>query len=178
MTTAECAVTATPMPAVSADEFRHAMAGLSAAVHIITSDGPHGQVGFTATAVCSVTDSPPTLLVCLNRSASAHAALTANAVLCVNTLTGEQQDLSNLFGGKTAMAERFAAGSWTPGATGISTLDGAAIHFECRVTQTTSVGTHDVLFCEVLAVRRDTDLASLVYLDRQYHVLPPRPLPL
>ena len=50
--------------------FRDAMACVGAAVNIITTDGPAGLAGFTASAVCSVTDSPPTLLVCLNRGAS------------------------------------------------------------------------------------------------------------
>ncbi len=45
--------------------FRDAMAHVGAAVNIITTDGPAGRAGFTASAVCSVTDTPPTLLVCL-----------------------------------------------------------------------------------------------------------------
>ena len=47
--------------------FRDGMALLAGAVNVITTDGPHGRAGFTATAVCSVTDQPPTLLVCMNR---------------------------------------------------------------------------------------------------------------
>ena len=42
--------------------FRDAMAHVGAAVNIITTDGPAGRAGFTASAVCSVTDTPPTLL--------------------------------------------------------------------------------------------------------------------
>ena len=80
------APTTAPAP-IAQQDFRDAMAGLAAAVNVITTDGPHGRFGFTATAVCSVTDSPPTLLVCLNRSASVHPALTAHATLCINTLT-------------------------------------------------------------------------------------------
>ncbi|MDE1167832.1 MAG: pyrimidine utilization flavin reductase protein F [Pseudomonas sp.] len=160
-----------PAPHVPRQDFRNAMAGLAAAVNIITSDGPHGRVGFTATAVCSVTDDPPTLLVCLNRSASVHPVLTANAVLCVNTLAGDQRELSNLFGGKTPMAERFAAGAWRTGDNGAPLLEGAAAGFECRISRTVDVGTHDVLFCEVLALKRDDQASALVYFDRNYHGL-------
>ncbi len=60
---------ATTMPdlvhALSKEAFREGMSRLGAAVNIITTDGPAGRAGFTASAVCSVTDSPPTLLVCL-----------------------------------------------------------------------------------------------------------------
>jgi len=52
---------------VSREQFRDAMARLGAAVNIVTTDGTAGRAGFTASAVCSVTDDPPTLLVCLNR---------------------------------------------------------------------------------------------------------------
>ena len=62
-----------------------------------------------SSAVCSVTDSPPTLLVCLNRGASVWPTFSENRTLCVNTLSAGQEPLSNLFGGKTPMAERFAA---------------------------------------------------------------------
>jgi flavin reductase len=76
------------------------MANLGAAVNVITTDGGAGQAGFTASAVCSVTDTPPTLLVCLNRSASVFETFKTNQVLCVNTLSSQQQHLSNLFGVK------------------------------------------------------------------------------
>lgn len=61
-----------PADPVSQLAFRDAMSSLAAAVNVITTDGPGGRAGFTATAVCSVTDQPPTLLVCINRSASVY----------------------------------------------------------------------------------------------------------
>ncbi|EOC0465833.1 flavin reductase, partial [Cronobacter sakazakii] len=92
--------------------FRDAMSRLGAAVNIVTTDGPAGMAGFTASAVCSVTDSPPTLLVCLNRNASVWPVFQANGQLCVNTLAAGHEALSGLFGGKTPMEERFAAARW------------------------------------------------------------------
>lgn len=50
---------ATPVSSVEKQQFRNAMARLGAAVNIITTDGPAGRAGFTASAVCSVTDTPP-----------------------------------------------------------------------------------------------------------------------
>src|SRR5271156_6308937 len=98
------------------------MARLGAAVNVITTDGPAGRAGFTASAVCSVTDSPPTLLVCLNRNASASPAVHANAVVCVNVLSEGQRDISTLFGGKTPMAARFDAARWGGTSTGAPRL--------------------------------------------------------
>ena len=59
---------------VSKTEFRNAMARVCAPVNVITTNGPAGRGGFTATAMCSVTDEPPTLLVCMN-SRSAQTGL-------------------------------------------------------------------------------------------------------
>ncbi|WP_122422799.1 NADH-dependent FMN reductase RutF [Pseudomonas viridiflava] len=158
--------------AVTQLQFRDAMSSLAAAVNVITTDGPHGRAGFTATAVCSVTDQPPTLLVCINRSASVYEAFVGNGTLCVNTLGHEQQALSNLFGGKNSQVERFAGGQWLEGLTGAPLLDGAKLALDCRISQSVSVGTHDILFCEVQDIRHESKSDALVYFGRQYHPLP------
>ena len=152
-------------------DYRNAMSRLGAAVNIITTDGPAGRAGFTASAVCSVTDEPPTLLICLNRTASVYPAFETNGVLCVNVLAPGHQELSGVFGGKTPMDERFAAGRWHTGVTGSPMLDGAAVSFDCRVVRSTAVGTHDVLFCEVASITLGDTAHGLVYFDRRYHGL-------
>ncbi|MBD9659330.1 MULTISPECIES: NADH-dependent FMN reductase RutF [Pantoea] len=159
------------LPGVERDAFRNAMACLGAAVNIITTDGPAGRAGFTASAVCSVTDTPPTLLVCLNRSASVWPIFRDNGYLCVNTLAAGHEDLSTLFGGKTPMAERFAAADWHTLASGSPLLDGALVSFDCKVAQVVSVGTHDILFCEVQALVRNDETHGLAWFDRGYHHL-------
>ncbi|MDH4573373.1 flavin reductase [Salinicola acroporae] len=161
-------------PSVSAVAFRQAMSCLPTAVYLVTTDGPGGRAGFTASAVCSVTDDPPTLLVCINRRASAYAAFADNALLCVNALGAEHETVSNAFGGKTPMAERFARAEWTTQATGAPVLVDALAHFECRVSQRVAVGTHDVLFCEIEAMSSCDGRERLLYFDRQYHRLPSR----
>ncbi len=67
------------------------------------------------------------------------------------------------------MAERFAAARWSTWATGSPVLDDAAASFDCRISHISSVGTHDILCCEVLALRRQADADGLVYFDRGYH---------
>lgn len=155
---------------VTLGSFRDAMARLGAAVHVVTSDGPGGRAGFTATAVCSVTDTPPTLIVCLNRNASAYAAVLRNGVLCVNTLAASQQTVSQAFGGKTAMAERFASATWGALTTGSPVLHGAIANFDCEIIEHKAVGTHDVLLCQVHAILSEHSGPGLLYLDRGYHV--------
>ncbi|WP_245292596.1 flavin reductase [Rhizobium sp. 9140] len=147
------------------------MAKLGAAVNIITTDGPGGRTGFAATAVCSVTDDPPTLLVCLNRSASVYEAVTTNKVLCVNTLNSGHQPLSQLFGGKTPAAERFATADWSVLTTGAPALEDALVSFDCVIEATVSQGTHDVLFCRVVSTATRAEGQALFYFDRAYHTV-------
>ena len=153
---------------VDQQAFRQGMANLAAAVNVITTDGVAGKAGFTASAVCSVTDSPPTLLVCLNRSASVFETFKANQVLCVNTLNCDQKTLSNLFGGKTPMLERFEQGEWTTLTTHSPVLENALVSFDCEVVQTVSMGSHDVLFCQVKAIQHKEGAKALMYFNRAY----------
>ena len=158
---------------VSPQDFRDAMARLGTAICVITTDGPAGRAGFTASAVCSVTDTPPTLLVCLNRAASASAAVHANGVVCVNVLGETQHAISNLFGGKTPMAERFETADWSETETGAPRLAGALVSFDCRIVNAVDVGTHAVLFCEVVEVQHGGAHGPLLYFGRGYHGLGP-----
>lgn len=151
--------------------FRDAMAHLGAAVNVVTTDGPGGRAGFSATAICSVTDSPPTLLVCLNRKASVHAAVASNAVLCVNTLGAGHQDLAQLFGGKTPQDERFAQATWSTLSTGAPVLDDALISFDCRIVDRLASGTHDILIAEIKDIRLGELREGLIYFGRRYHSL-------
>lgn len=161
-----------PTP-VNRDLFRSGMSKLPAAVNIITSLGERGRCGFTASAVCSVTDSPPTLLVCVNRSNQSHQAITSSRVLCVNTLAGPHHEaLSMTFaGGVKTMDERFAGAGWTTLVTGAPVLSEATVAFDCRVTQVATVGTHDVVFCEVLGLHQHDTCEGLVYFGRRFHHL-------
>lgn len=156
---------------VEKQAYREAMARLGAAVNVITTDGPGGRAGFTASAVCSVTDTPPTLLVCANRGNDSYPAMKTNAVLCVNTLAGAHEDLSPVFAGMTdhTMAARFEGAGWHALATGAPVLDGGLVAFDCRITQIVEVGTHDIFICSVEAVEVGSVHEGLIYYARGYH---------
>lgn len=156
---------------VSAAQYRDAMARLGAAVNIVTSIGPEGPIGFTASAVCSVTDDPPTLLACLNRLSTLNEAFKASGVFCVNVLAASQRGLSPLFAGLEGgtMEERFAAADWNVAVTGAPLLVDAVASFDCRITQVVEVGTHSVLFGEVVAITEGAACEALMYFRRTYH---------
>lgn len=152
-------------------DYRDAMACLGAAVNIVTTDGSAGRAGFTASAMCSVTDDPPTLLVCINRASSAYASVTHNKVVCVNVLSARHESLSRLFGGKVPAEQRFAAAAWSTLETGAPVLTDCAAAFDCRIEDILNVGTHDVLFCRVVALHRSVCADNLIYFGRAYHTV-------
>src|SRR5450830_867688 len=140
-------------------DFRNAMARLGAAVNIITSNGPAGRCGITATAVCSISDAPPTMLVCLNRSSAMNQVFKDNGMICINVLAAEQEARARDFAGMTgvAMEDRFADPSWQEG----------------RLHRTEEVGSHSILIVaiekiDLPAQGRD----SLIYFDRLFHRIP------
>ena len=154
---------------VSKQAYRDAMARFGASVNVVTSDGPAGKCGFTASAVCSVTDQPPTLLVCINRSSRSHPKILGNQVLCVNALNPTQQELPSLFGSQLDGEAKFSTAPWEVLLTGAPALKDASVVFDCRVSQVTEIGTHSVLFCEVVAVREGDLEECLIYFGRDYH---------
>jgi len=150
--------------------FREAMAGLGAAVNVITTDGPGGLAGCTASAVCAVTDDPPTLLVCINRASRNNAVMRKNARLCINVLSAEQRDVAMQFATKDLPIEtRFAGGVWDRLETGAPALRGAVSSLDSEVVSVTEVGTHTVFFCEVKAARTTGGLDGLIYFGRGFH---------
>jgi flavin reductase len=163
-------------PAITArqKQFRDAMSRLAAAVHIVTTDGVAGRGGLTVSAVCAVSDEPPTVLVCINRKSAMNAVLKANKVLAINTLRPGHEDLSGVFAGQggVPMADRFGPDDWTIMMSGSPVLKNALMAIDGKVVEVNEVGTHSVLFVEVLdVVLREADPA-LVYYQRGYRHVP------
>jgi flavin reductase len=158
---------------VTAEAYREAMARLSAAVNVITTDGPAGLGGFTASAVCSVTDQPPMLLVCQNRSSRQYEVFRTNGVLCVNTLGPGHEAVSSMFAGigDVPLSERFPAAHWTSLTTGSPAMREAVVSFDCKIGERKDVSTHTVLFCEVVDVAVRPEAPGLVYFRRAYRTI-------
>jgi len=159
-----------PPKALSSQDYRNAMSHLAGAVNIVSTDGPAGKRGVTVSAVVSVSDSPPTMLVCLNRNREENRFFEDNGCFAISTLCADQIELARAFAGEghLPMAERFALGKWNTLATGAPVLDRARMSLDCVVTDVQAVHTHYVIFGQIVAagpVRTDPEL---IYLDRHY----------
>jgi flavin reductase (NADH)/flavin reductase/chlorophenol-4-monooxygenase component 1 len=150
--------------------FREALARAVTPVTVVATNGPHGAAGVTCSAVSSVSDTPPTVLVCINRRSAANAVIKGNGVLSVNWLGAEQIGVSQLFAGAggVPMHERFDPLAWTTLGTGAPHSRDAVVTLDCRVVEAVEVGTHSIFLARVLAARHAENGAPLVYCQRSY----------
>jgi len=151
-----------------AAQFKQGMRSLAGAVSIITSIHAGNRYGMTATAVCSATADPPTVLACVNRVTATHRAIADARLFCVNVLRHEDRDLSGLFSGAQKLDERFRAEHWTTLATGAPVLLNALVSFDCRVVNSLDHGTHTIFLGEVERLQIGRKGKPLLYSDGQY----------
>jgi cob(II)yrinic acid a,c-diamide reductase len=161
------------MNEVGPQHYRDAMARFAGAVHVVTTDGPAGRRGTTIIATCSVSDSPPTVLVCLNRENRSNDLFVENGRFALNTLPQEMQPLAEAFSGLTGLTqdERFALGEWEVLSTGAPVLKGALAVFDCEIIDSLEHATHRVLFGKVTGLRVGDRVRPLIYFDRAYRAL-------
>jgi len=153
--------------------FREAMSRIAAAVHVVTTDGSAGRMGATVSAACSVSDNPPSILICLNRETRIHSAVLTNRCFCLNTLSDDHEEISDSFAGrdKLEMSDRFAKSEWTVLATGCPALDSARLSVDCEVHSVMEMGTHSIIVGTVTDLRMTDPGKSLLYVRRGYKSL-------
>lgn len=165
----------TGCPPMTAMTYRATMAQLAAPVHVVTTLCDGQRYGMTATAVSSVTDTPPRLLVCVNHSAQSYSRFIQSGILAVNTIAAGDHHIAAVFagaGGVKDMAERFSHGEWDALETGAPILSHALAVFDCRVIEVLRQSSHDILICDVVAVRSAELARPLLYFDRKFVPLP------
>jgi flavin reductase len=150
--------------------FRTGMRQLASGVSIVTSGTGRAPVGLVATAVCSVSIEPPTLLVSISRTASAYPAIDASGRLCVNVLGDGHADLLAAFTTPERRAERFTDPAWRLRPDAPPLLENALAAFDCHVVERFAYATHMVFFA-----RPETVLVGdgdpLLHFDRGFHRL-------
>lgn len=156
--------------AITPEEYRDAMSRYGGHVQIVTAEVDGERRGMTATAACSVSDSPPTVLVCINHSNPKNELFFQSDAFALNTLTSRHRPLADAFSGLEMLdeGERFARGEWDTLATGAPTLIGARAVFDCRVLELKPMSTHTIVFGQVVGLRLGAHDPALLYLDRRY----------
>ncbi|MFI8420051.1 flavin reductase family protein [Streptomyces sp. NPDC085479] len=162
--------TTTPQP-VASDEFRTLMSEFPTGVSVVTTHDLAGRPwGMTCTALCSLSASPPALLVCLRAESPTLAALLESGTFAVNLLHGEARSTAELFA--SGDADRFDRLPWSPGPGGPHLVRQTHAIADCGVSRTADGGTHTVVFGEVVGVTTTPERSPLLYGRRSYGTWP------
>lgn len=152
---------------VSALDFRAAMRRFPTGVTIVTTVVKGKPYGFTANAFTSVSIDPPTILICVNRQASAHPMISQSSIFCVNILAREQVEIARRFADPALRSARFEGIATHAAATGAPVIDDVLAFVDCELAEEQTAGTHTIFLGTVVATGvRDGD--PLGYYNADY----------
>ena len=155
---------------ITTDLFRQAMGLFPGAVTLITTGRGDDRRGITATAVCSVSDSPPSLLACVNRKTETCARISRTGRFSVQLLDDSSDHIALGFAGKLQGADKFSIGDWCQTAQGQPRLLTALACLSCRVLTESDSGSHRIFVAEIEeAILAPGD--ALVYARSRFHRL-------
>jgi len=152
--------------AALADAMALAMRRLAKAVCIVTTRYEGQRMAMAATAIDSLSFDPPSLLVCINRTASIFPAFSARADFNINILGQAQQHLAERCNGPVKGEARFGEGAWIDD--DVPWLTDAQAVVCCRHDGEFHYGTHGVFVGRVLGIRVHGDVDPLIYADGLY----------
>ncbi|ASW04154.1 flavin reductase family protein [Paraburkholderia aromaticivorans] len=149
--------------------FRLGMRRHASGVSLITTQLGNVKAGLIATSVSSVCMDPPTLLVCVNRSSSAHDPLNQVGKFCVNLLDAHASDIASQFSNPERRQERFHASEWFTLQSSAPVLHSAIAAFDCSVVERLAYHSHTIFIGRVHRVHLGTEeFAPLIYMDGRY----------
>jgi len=140
---------------VDSHAFRDVMRNIAGTVAIVTAGEGDARRGLTITTVCSLSAEPPSVAICINRSAEAHDVIERAGTFGVSILSTDHADLARTFSGQdgTKGLARFGKGAWDEMKTRAPLLDDAVANLDCKIMKTLDVGTHS-LFCGLVVGAR------------------------
>lgn len=155
------------------DAVRNVWRGMGSTVALVATEADGRRAAMLATAVTSVTMDPPSLLVCLNRSASAHDTIEARGCFSLGLLSATSRDLG-IHLASAGGAARFQRGDWrrldAPGETidGLPWLGDAQSTLFCRIDRAIPYGTHTIFVATIEKVSDSGRRDPLLYCEGRW----------
>lgn len=149
-------------------QMRSGLRRLAKAVVIITTKKDGQRHAMAATAVSELSMDPPSMLICVNQSASLHPVLASGADFCINILDASHMHISAACSGKMKGEARFEIGSWADTSIDVPRLEDAQASFICRQTKQVTYGSHSIFIGDVVEVYNSPAIDPLIYVDGRY----------
>jgi flavin reductase (DIM6/NTAB) family NADH-FMN oxidoreductase RutF len=148
---------------------RSAMRRLVASVVVVTARHDGVRYAMAASAVTSLSMDPPSLLLCVNKSASIYPILEAETDFCINVLSRSHEPIAVASSGAQKGEGRFAVGDWRDDPdTDTPFLGDAQASLICAVDGIHYYGTHGIFIGRVKRVHLHGDVYPLIYVDGRY----------
>jgi flavin reductase (DIM6/NTAB) family NADH-FMN oxidoreductase RutF len=144
-----------------------ALRRLASSVSVVTCRYDARSYAMTATSVSALSMAPPSMLVCVNRSARFHAALSRAGEFGINVLSRAHIVISKLCSGEASAESRFDVGEWDTRAAAPVLVDAQAAIICCK-DQQLEYGTHTVFMGRIISISINGDVDPLIYVDGQY----------
>ena len=156
---------------IDTQQLRHdakqALRRLASSVSVVTCRQGGRDFAMTATAVSALSMEPPSMLICVNRSATFHAALRQADAFAINVLSRGHVVISRLCSGEASGESRFGVGCWDTGAAAPILADAQAVII-CRKDKELDYGAHTVFMGPILSIATTGEVDPLIYVDGQY----------
>jgi flavin reductase len=155
------------------NDFRLGMQRLASGVSIVTAASADGErYGLTATSVFSLSLSPPSLVIAVNKETMLGRVIQGVPAFAVSILGSQHRHVAEAFAGRVSGlrgSSRFAYGEWRSSAEGIPILEDAPVCFICKVGDIIERSTHLLLIGDVANVHlAGKDGAVLIYAARHF----------
>jgi flavin reductase (DIM6/NTAB) family NADH-FMN oxidoreductase RutF len=144
-----------------------ALRRLASSVSVVTCRYDGQNYAMTATSVSALSMEPPSMLLCVNRSAGFHRALNSANEFAINILSRAHVDISRLCSGGTNPSGRFDVGRWDIRAAAPVLIDAQAA-IVCRKDRELEYGTHTVFMGRITSLAVNGDIDPLIYVDGEY----------
>jgi len=147
---------------VSPDEFRAVLGRFPSGVTVVTTKAADGtDQGMTVSAFSSLSLDPPLVLICIEKSASVHDALTTASGFIVNVLSAKQEQIARRFA--IVDIDRFEGVGFARSAQGYAILDDVLAVIECDRVSLCEGGDHTIIVGEVETTRAESGTPLLYY---------------
>jgi len=136
-------------------------------VSILSNKDEEGNSNaITVSSVTSISMEPPSLLVCINKNSRIHDTLKEGSKFCINLLSKDQEELSNICSDENKYDERFNDNNWN--SNNVPFLGNAQANIFCKVDKLTSYHTHTIVVGMVENATYSDEISTLTYVDGKY----------
>jgi flavin reductase (DIM6/NTAB) family NADH-FMN oxidoreductase RutF len=147
-------------------EFRQTLGRFATGVTVITTQYLDQLHGTTVSSFCSLSLTPPLVLVCIDLNATIHDLIVESGVFGVNILAEHAESLSRHFARR--IPDKFSDVSYSLGQIGVPLLEDALASLECRVTAHHPGGDHSIFIGEVVALHTQPHEQPLLFYRSKY----------